>query len=425
VSTAFQHDATVQPDGTITIFDDGAGPPTVHRYARGVRVTLDTKRMRATLIRSYAHSPQISTNFEGSMQPLSDGNTFFGWGQQPYFSEDNAAGQQIFDAHFVEPSSSYRAYRLQWNAQPPTTPALTQGWGAGDTPQLYASWNGATGVAGWRVLAGITANTLTTVRQSPRSDFETVIPANTEAPYLEVQPVDASGKSLAGSNEVSVPRHVEIYGSSAFVPPATGFGGLPAGCFTGAACRLTTTITAGRTVLASTGTERVSAGGTGILYFHLSRAGGSMLAHAKSHRLAVTATVKDGSGVWSSRTINLVSYASSGRGPQRSLHSVQSLSLVGTSDFVNSHGTGGILAACHATIAPCAVNAVISVGRTVIARTGPEVVGAGDLGYVIFSLSSAGRSLLAHAVGNQLAAQVQLTSGGQTATGQLALIGFS
>ena len=30
-STAFQHNAVVQPDGTITIFDDGAGPPKVHR----------------------------------------------------------------------------------------------------------------------------------------------------------------------------------------------------------------------------------------------------------------------------------------------------------------------------------------------------------------------------------------------------------
>jgi hypothetical protein len=101
------------------------------------------------------------------------------------------------------------------------------------------------------------------------------------------------------------------------------------------------------------------------------------------------------------------------------------LSLLGTSDFVNSHGTGGILAACHAAVAPCTVSASVAVGRTVIARTGHEVVGAGDLGYVIFSLTSAGRSLLARASGNQLGAQVQLTNGSQTATGQLALIGFS
>jgi hypothetical protein len=425
VSTAFQHDAIVQPDGTVTIFDDGAGPPIVHKYARGIRVGLDTTRMRASLLGAYAHSPQISTNFEGSTQALSGGDVFLGWGQQPYFSEDNARGAQIFDAHFVEPTASYRAYRFQWNAQPTAAAALAQGWGAGDLPALYASWNGATNVAAWRVFAGRSLGSLVAVGQTKRSGFETTIPADTEAPYLEVQPVDASGNRLAGSNAVTLPRHVVIYGSSAFVPPATGFGGVPVGCFTGAACKLTTTITSGRTVLASTGSERISAGGTGIVYFHLSATAGKALAHAKSHRLPVTVTVKDSSGVWSSRSVNLVAYSSRGRGPQRSVSSSPALSLTGTTDFVNTHGIGGILAACHQPVSPCSVRANLSVGSTVIARTGAENIGAGDLSYVIFSLTSAGRSLLAHASGNQLGVQASLTSGAQTATAHLALIGFS
>jgi hypothetical protein len=424
-TTAFQHDAIVQPDGSVTIFDDGAGPPTIHRYARGIRVALDTKRMRASLIGTYPHSPQISTNFEGSVQELSGGDVFLGWGQQPYFSEDNARGQQIFDAHFVEPSGSYRAYRFQWSGQPLTSPALAQGWAAGDAPELFASWNGATNVAAWRVLAGTSPNSLIPVGQSRRSSFESAIPADTEAPNLEVQPLDATGKRLGSSNQVTVPRHVVIYGSSAFVPPATGFGGVPVGCFTGATCKLTTTITSGRSVLASTGSERVPAHGTAIVFFHLSAAGGSMLAHAKSHRVPVTVTVKDSSGVWSRRSMSLVAYASRGRGPQRSLSPSPALALTGTSDFVNSHGIGGVLTACRAAVSPCAVRATLSVGKTVIARTGNEIVGAGDLGYVIFSLTGTGRSLLAHASGNQLGVQASLTAGRQTATGHLALVGFS
>jgi hypothetical protein len=424
-STAFQHDALVQPDGTITIFDDGAGPPTVHKYARGIRVALNTKQMTATLVGNYPHGPQISTNFEGSLQQLSGGNVFLGWGQQPYFSEDNARGQQIFDAHFVEPSGSYRAYRFPWSGQPSTTPALAQGWAAGDAPELYASWNGATNVAAWRVLAGTSANSLTTIGQVRRGGFETAIPAGTEAPYLEAQPLDASGHSLGATGEVTLPRHVVIYGSSAFVPPATGFGGVPVGCFTGAACRLRATVTSGRTVLAATGSERVAAGGTGLVYFHLSSTGGKLLARAKSHRLPVTITVKDSSGVWSSRSVNLVAYSSSGRGPQRGVSPSPGLSLTGTSDFVNSHGIGGLLTACRSAVSPCSVRATLSVGSTVIAHTGNEAVGAGDLGYVLFSLTATGRSLLAHAAGNQLGVTATLTSGKQTATGHLALIGFS
>lgn len=424
VSTAFQHDAVVQPDGTITIFDDGGGPPRV-RNARAIRVSLDTRRMTATLVRSYGHSPQLPTNFEGSVQQLSGGDVFIGWGQQPYFSEDNGAGQQIFDAHFVEPSASYRAYRFQWNAQPDTTPNAAQGWGSGDAPMVYASWNGATNVSAWRVLAGPSSTAMTPVGRAGRSGFETGIAANTEAPYLQVQPLDAHGRVLASSAPVSVPRHVVIYGGSAFVPPASGFGGVPVGCFTGGACKLTTTIYAGHTLLARTGSERVNAGGTGIVYFRLSGGARSMLARASSHRVAVSVRVTDASGVWSRRVMNLVPFSTSGSGPRRSLSSSGLLSLAGTTDFVNSSGVGGILAACHAAVAPCALNATISAGSTVIARTGREFVGAGDLGYVFFSLSSAGRSLLARAGGNQLGVQVKLTDGSQSASGQLALVRFS
>jgi hypothetical protein len=80
--------------------------------------------MSATLVRSYAHSPQLSANFEGGAQQLPDGDTFVDWGQQGYFSEYDASGRQIFDAHFTAPSGSYRAYRLAWSAQPPTSPTL-------------------------------------------------------------------------------------------------------------------------------------------------------------------------------------------------------------------------------------------------------------------------------------------------------------
>jgi hypothetical protein len=120
-----------------------------------------------------------------------------------------------------------------------------------------------------------------------------------------------------------------------------------------------------------------------------------------------------------------VAFSTRGSGPARSVSAAPALALVGTTDFVNSRGVGGILAACHSPVVPCAVNLTVSSGTTVIARTGREFIGAGDLGYVIFSLTSAGRSMLAHAAGNQLGVQVKLTSGNQSATGRLALVGFS
>jgi Arylsulfotransferase (ASST) len=424
-SIAFQHDAVVQPDGTVTIFDDGAGPPTLQPYSHGIRVAVNASRHTASLVRSYDHSPRISANFEGSVQDLPDGSVFLGWGQQPYFSEDNAAGQQIFDGHFYEPTSSYRAYRFVWNGQPLDAPALSVGTAWRGIPYLWASWNGATDVARWQVLAGTSSGWLAPIGSVARDGFETAFSANTEAPYFAVQALGGSGQVLAQSAVASVPRHVEAYGASVFVPPASGFGGIPVGCFTGAPCRLTTTITSGRTVIAQTGGESMGTNANGIGYFRLSSAGRSMLAHARNHRLAVQVLIRDGSGVQLATPLTLVAFSTAGHGPARSLSGSSLVGLMGTTDFVNSNGVGGLLTGCRAAVAPCPVSATISIGRTVIARTGREAVGAGDLGYVFFSLTSAGRSMLDHAGGNQLGAQVNLTSGSQTASGRIALVRFS
>src|SRR6185312_6503733 len=151
-STAYQHDAVVEPDGTLTMFDDGGGPPRVHQFSRGVRIRLDLKHMTASLVREYDHPPQIASAFEGGEQLLPNGDTFVGWGQQPYFTEFDSHGHANFDAHFTVPTDTYRAYRFPWTAQPPTTPALAAANGTDGTAQLWASWNGATDVSAWRIV---------------------------------------------------------------------------------------------------------------------------------------------------------------------------------------------------------------------------------------------------------------------------------
>ncbi len=69
----------------------------------------------------------------------------------------------------------------------------------GGTGTVYASWNGATLVASWRVLAGASAKALHPVASAPRSGFETAIPlpAGVSGPYVTVQALDAAGQVLA------------------------------------------------------------------------------------------------------------------------------------------------------------------------------------------------------------------------------------
>ena len=89
----------------------------------------------------------------GSVQQLYNGDTFVGWGEQPYFSEYNSKGQLLFDARFADSNMSYRTYRFDWNGYPKTRPAVAAS-NSGKTTTVYVSWNGATGVKRWRVLAG-------------------------------------------------------------------------------------------------------------------------------------------------------------------------------------------------------------------------------------------------------------------------------
>ncbi len=421
-TTAFQHDAVVQPNGTVTIFDDGAGPPTVHPYSRGIDVSLNTKLMTASLVKQYTHSPELSANFEGNLQTLSGGDVFLGWGQQPYFSEDNAAGQEIFDAHFGEPTGTYRAYRFPWSAQPSTLPAIAVGPGSAGTTDVFASWNGATDVASWQVLAGPSARALTPVARESRSNFETTIAAASQAPLFAVQALGSSGHVLSTSSPSAAPPHVALYGRSVFVSHAST-GAIPATCFAKQNCHISTTVSAGSTVIATTGPELVPAGGGGNLYFTLSATGRKLLDRARGNRLAVEVAAKDSSGLSTTSNVDLISFGTSGTGPRRSISQPPTLRFASTSDFVSSTGTGGILAGCFAS-APCPVTTTVSVGSTVIATTKPEVLGEGSLGYLIFSLTPAGQSLLAHAPGNQLAATVKLASGSATATASLALVRF-
>jgi hypothetical protein len=221
-TTMFQHDAVMQPDGTVTLFDDGAGPPRVHPYSRAIRVALDSLSGSATLVSEYDHAPNLSANFEGSAQLLPSGDVFIGWGQQPYFSETDSNGTQDFDAHFTAPTASYRAYRFAWSGEPLTQPDVAVQDGASGLETVYVSWNGATDVARWRVLAGLQPTVLQPVSEMASAGFETAIPLIDPPPYLEVQALSSSGAVLASSAKVDGAQSASPAGSAPRCPRASG-----------------------------------------------------------------------------------------------------------------------------------------------------------------------------------------------------------
>ncbi len=71
-----------------------------------------------------------------------------------------------------------------------------------DRTTLYASWNGATEVASWEVLAGPGPDGLESLGVAPRKGFETAISFATDEPYVAVRAKDRSGRNLGVSEAV-------------------------------------------------------------------------------------------------------------------------------------------------------------------------------------------------------------------------------
>ncbi len=201
-SFAFQHDVRVRApdDSVITLFDDGGGPNRVHPHSRGLRLFLDTKRRVASVAAQDHHQPALAADYEGNYQQLNRGYSFIGWGSQPYFTEFDSHGRQVFDGRFTAPTSSYRAYRFDWSGTPHTRPAISAS-SRGHSTLVYVSWNGATDIASWRVLAGRSAASLRAARSAKKDGFETAITIARE-PYVSVQALDGDGTVLATSRIV-------------------------------------------------------------------------------------------------------------------------------------------------------------------------------------------------------------------------------
>ena len=74
--------------------------------------------------------------------------------------------------------------------------------GGGGSFTVYATWNGATKVKRWRVLAGASKSTLKRVAAAPRRGFETPIKFHTKERYVVVEALSGSGGVLGRTRMV-------------------------------------------------------------------------------------------------------------------------------------------------------------------------------------------------------------------------------
>ncbi|MGH2902145.1 MAG: MFS transporter [Solirubrobacteraceae bacterium] len=227
----WQHDVAFGAGGissnTVTLFDDhccqltggGTSVPATGP-SRGLILKLDQQTRMATLARQFTGGDEFESEYMGDTQPLQNGNTFVGWGSEPYFSEYGPSGKLLFEAHFPGSDLSYRSMVEPWVGLPLTDPAGAVREADGGAT-VYASWNGATELASWRVLAGAASGAgaasasgtgaasasgtgaggakMSAVASAPRSGFETAISVPKGYGSFEVQALDADGRVIGAS----------------------------------------------------------------------------------------------------------------------------------------------------------------------------------------------------------------------------------
>jgi EmrB/QacA subfamily drug resistance transporter len=205
-SFEWQHDVQMHSGSIVTMFDDdcceitGAGTYLAPAGpSRALELKLNPTARTVTVVNEYTHGKNFDAAYMGDNQLLPNGNVFVGWGSQPYFSEYSRSGQLVLDASLPSPDLTYRATSDNWVGLPEFPPQGAARSGSEGTTTVYASWNGATEVSSWKVLAGPTDHHLSVVAHGPRTGFETPMTVKGHFTVFEVQALNSQGQVIGTS----------------------------------------------------------------------------------------------------------------------------------------------------------------------------------------------------------------------------------
>jgi hypothetical protein len=203
----WQHHVELQPGGLVSMFDDACCPLLDNGHvgsasgsaSRGLLLKLNMAKHTGSFVSQYTLAKGLFTATLGSMQLAGKGNVVVGWGSAPFFSEFSRGGKLLFAAKWPGPDISYRVFLDSWVGLPTYPPRGAARRSSGKTT-VYASWNGATRVASWQVLAGSSKTHLTSAGgRTPKAGFETAISVSGSHTWFAVRALNSAGHVLGTS----------------------------------------------------------------------------------------------------------------------------------------------------------------------------------------------------------------------------------
>jgi hypothetical protein len=195
----WQHDAELQPGGLVSVFDNGSDPP-MEKQSRGLLMDPNTSNHTVSLVKQFTNPTKtLLATSQGNTLSLPGGDWLMGYGGLPNFTEYDSSGHVLLDGTLGKNVQDFRTYLSPWSGQPKTAPSVVAKSSGGGSLSVSVSWNGASSVASWRVLAGASSGSLTPVATAAKSGFQTTVTAPSAGPYVAVQALDSSGSVLAVS----------------------------------------------------------------------------------------------------------------------------------------------------------------------------------------------------------------------------------
>ncbi|KAF4974036.1 hypothetical protein FZEAL_9029 [Fusarium zealandicum] len=214
----WQHDARFYKNQShITMFDNHAeysGRCRGSCKSRGLHLAINTVDMTVRLVHEYYHPASIDSGAMGGLQVLDNGNVMVGWGYNPSFVEYAPNGSVVMsvqrgrlDQGFQADMFAYRAHKGNWTGRPSWLPsaAVDAPYRTTRNATVYLSWNGATDIASWAVLASPDANSLdgfeNLVAVANKTGFETAIflGNSTSCRYMGAAALDKKGDILGAT----------------------------------------------------------------------------------------------------------------------------------------------------------------------------------------------------------------------------------
>lgn len=200
----FQHDARWLPNGQISLLDNVASDASDAGASRALILQLDEERMHAELVAEMRNPDGVVSSTQANHQILPNGHHFVGWGSRPSLTEFGPDGSVKRHMVYFSKMHSYRAVLTDWVGEPEYPPTVSAAARDTGVVAVAVSWNGATEVVRWRILAGHGPDDLEVIKAVPREGFETITTIDGEPTFVRVQALDVLGEVIGESDAVAV-----------------------------------------------------------------------------------------------------------------------------------------------------------------------------------------------------------------------------